>query len=167
MKKVANVIPQTIPEASDVLFHFSTTETYKSFRSSTELNNGKKIYSFFVYTLTQEISKLSENDDIEIYKLLVRVNRKVGYFAAKVLNEHGRIVDDFCQAPEIRSTLRKELYLSKKNNQSVKRKRTVKDVYKNIKDSLSTTMNNAIGNIGTKLDKSMLQNDTVPPTERT
>ena len=167
MKKVSNVIPQTIPEASDVLFYFSTTETYKSFRSSTELNNGKKICSFFVYALTQEISKLSENDDIEIHKLLVRVNRKVGYFAAEVPNEHGRIVDDVCQAPEIRSTLRKEFYLSKKNNQSVKRKRTVKDFFKNVKKSFTTTVTNAGGNIGAKLDKSMLQNDTVPPPELT
>ena len=104
MRKVASVVPQTIPEASDVLFHFSTKETYKSFRSQTILNNGKKICSFFVYALTQEIARLSENDTIEIYQLLVRVNGKVAMFATKKPNKDGTIADgDFGQIPEIRS----------------------------------------------------------------
>ena len=160
MRKVASVVPKTIPEASDVIFHFSTTETYKSFRSPTILNNGKKIGSFFVYALTKEISKLSENDTIEIHQLLVRVNGKVAVFATKKPNKDGTIADgDFGQIPEIRSTMREEFYLSKKNNQLVKRKRTVKYFLRKFKEMASSTIDNAAEKMSTNIDKRMLKKD--------
>ena len=98
MAKVARVAPATFPRDADILFHFSTTENHKSFRSQNKLDD-RRICSWFVYALCREISKLGADATIEIYPLLVRVNRAVAQLALD--NE------DVGQAPEIKSTMLK------------------------------------------------------------
>ena len=136
MKKVARVAPATFPRDADILFHFSTTENHKSFRSRTKLND-KRVCSWFVYALCCEINELSKDETIEIYKLLLRVNRAVAQFALD--NE------DVGQSPEIKSTMLKELHLSKKNNLNMKRKFSL------IWDDLTSKLNSGIDKQAAKL----------------
>ena len=141
MEKVAWIDTKKIPLDADVLLHFCTTETYKSSRSFnmlTDLNlSGKKVVpeadlnndhqqdvekynsrvcSWFIYALTEEIRKLREDESIEIYQLLIRVNRKVAMFSGTILDEQTEEVINVNtgQAAEIKSTLLKELYLTKR-----------------------------------------------------
>ena len=144
MAKVARIDRKKIPLDSDILFYYSTTETYKAFRSFNDMTdkqvvskdqldgyyksdrkndlqqNITKACSWWVYALTEEIQKLRENESIEIHQLLVRVNRKTAMFSLDD-SDHG-------QAPEIKSTLLKELHLSKHTNKFIKRKYSVKDL---------------------------------------
>ena len=138
MTKVARIDRKKIPLDSDILFYYSTTETYKAFRSYNVMKdkqalskdqldrydksdrkidlqqNIKKLCSWWVYALTEEIRKLREDESIEIYQLLVRVNRKVAMFSGTTRDEYGNTINvNTGQAAEIKSTLLKELYLKK------------------------------------------------------
>ena len=94
-----------VPEADHNNDHQQDVEKYNS-----------RVCSWFIYALTEEIRKLREDESIEIYQLLIRVNRKVAMFSGTILDEQTEEVINVNtgQAAEIKSTLLKELYLTKR-----------------------------------------------------
>ena len=107
MKQVAIKAENITPLHADTLVHYATYEDYVSFRSDTKMD-GKKIGSWFIYALAKVINELHINEEIEIHRLLTRINREVSQLVADK--------DHASQMPEFRSTLREDVMLNKINN---------------------------------------------------
>jgi len=118
MQKVAYQVDYQTPLRADTLVHYATYEDYVSTRSPDYKINGKKVGAWFIYALAQVVNEMDFNEEIEIHRVLTRVNNKVSHFVGEIeeTDERGkRIKLEFCQMPEFRSTMRQDLMLSKSN----------------------------------------------------